>query len=67
MGGGGYFLVVGEWGCIAGWGRIFTTEMTITGLYSNQSYFDGMTHFRDLGDQKIQVGWDLKMGRFLLH
>ena len=23
--------------------------------------------FRDLGDQKIQVGRDFKMGRFLLH
>ena len=27
----------------------------------------GIAHFRDLEDQKIQVGRDLKMGRFLLH
>ena len=27
----------------------------------------GITHFRELGDQKIQVGWDLTMERFLLH
>ena len=32
-GGGGYFLVVGLWGCAAGWGRIFMTGLTITGLY----------------------------------
>ena len=31
--GGGYFLVVGLWGCAAGWGRIFMTGLTITGLY----------------------------------
>ena len=29
----GYFLVVGLWGCAAGWGRIFKTGLTITGLY----------------------------------
>ena len=32
-GGGGYFLVVGLWGCAAGWGRIFMTGFTITELY----------------------------------
>ena len=32
-GGEGYFLVVGLWGCAAGWGRIFMTGLTITGLY----------------------------------
>ena len=32
-GGGGYFLVVGLWGCAAGWGRIFMTGLTIMGLY----------------------------------
>ena len=31
--GGRYFLVVGLWGCAAGWGRIFMTGLTITGLY----------------------------------
>ena len=29
MGGGGYFLVKGYWRCVAGWGRIFTTGLTI--------------------------------------
>ena len=28
---GGYSLVMGYWGCAAGWGRIFTTRLTITG------------------------------------
>ena len=32
-GGGGYFLVKGYWGCAAGWGRIFTTGLTIIGLH----------------------------------
>ena len=26
-----------------------------------------LTFFRDLGNQKLQVGKDLKMGRFFLH
>ena len=26
---GGYFLISGSWGCAAGWGRIFTTGLTI--------------------------------------
>ena len=29
---GVYFLVKGYWGCAAGWGRIFTTGLTIMGL-----------------------------------
>ena len=32
-GGGGYFLIRGYWGCAAGWGRIFTTGLTIMGLH----------------------------------
>ena len=28
---GGYFLIRGKWGCAAGWGRIFTTGVTIMG------------------------------------
>ena len=28
-GGGGHFLIRGYWGCAAGWGRIFTTGLTI--------------------------------------
>ena len=28
-GGGGHSLVMGYWGCAAGWGRIFTTQLTI--------------------------------------
>ena len=31
--GGGYFLVKDYWGCAAGWGRIFTTRLTIMGLH----------------------------------
>ena len=30
-GGGGYFLIRGKWGCATGWGRIFTTGLTIMG------------------------------------
>ena len=29
----GYFLVKDYWGCAAGWGRIFTTGLTIMGLH----------------------------------
>ena len=32
-GGGVYFLVKGYRGCAAGWGRIFTTGLTIMGLH----------------------------------
>ena len=32
-GGGGYILVIVLWGCTAGWGCIFTTGLTIMGLY----------------------------------
>ena len=31
--GGGYFPIRGYWGCAAGWGRIFTTGLTIMGLH----------------------------------
>ena len=31
--GGGYFLVKDYWGCAAGWGRIFTSGLTIMGLH----------------------------------
>ena len=30
--GKGYFLVKDYWGCAAGWGRIFTTGLTIMGF-----------------------------------
>ena len=30
---GGYFPIRGYWGCAAGWGRIFTTGLTIMGLH----------------------------------
>ena len=30
---GVYFLVKDYWGCAAGWGRIFTTGLTIMGLH----------------------------------
>ena len=37
-GGGGHFLVTGLWGCAAGWGRIFTTGLTIMELHFQKSY-----------------------------
>ena len=37
-GGGDYFLTRGYWGRAAGWGRIFTTGLTIMGLHLKQSY-----------------------------
>ena len=36
--GGRYFLVVGSWGCAAGWGRIFTTGWIFMGLHFHHSY-----------------------------
>ena len=33
VGGGGYSLTRGHWGCAAGWGRIFTTGLTIIELH----------------------------------
>ena len=30
---GEYVLVIGQWGCIAGWGCIFTAELTMMGLH----------------------------------
>ena len=42
-------------------GRIFTsTGSTRMGLNFHESYQNGIAIFRDLGDQKIQVGRDLK-------
>ena len=46
--GGGDFLVTGLWGCAAGWGRIFTTGLTIMGLHFQQSYWNGVAYFREL-------------------
>ena len=37
-GGGKYFLLMGSWGCAAGWGRIFTTGLTIMGLHFQQEF-----------------------------
>ena len=37
-GGGEYVLVIGKWGCVAGWGCILTTGLTIMGLHFYQSY-----------------------------
>ena len=31
--GGPYFLIRGQWGCATGWGRIFTTGLTIMGSH----------------------------------
>ena len=32
-GGGGYFLIRGQWRCAAGWGCIFTPGLTRMGLH----------------------------------
>ena len=37
-GGGGYFLIRGQWGCAAGWGRIFKSGVTIMGWHFQESY-----------------------------
>ena len=37
-GGLGGFLVIGQWGCAAGWGRIFRSGLTIMGLHFHKSY-----------------------------
>ena len=33
-----YFLEVDQWVCASGWGRIFTTGLTIMGLHFYKSY-----------------------------
>ena len=43
------------------------TGFTIMGWHFQEHLKIGVAHFRDFGDQKIQVGRDLKMERFLLH
>ena len=35
----------------------------MTGLHFHLSYQNGITHSWDLGDQKIQVGTDLRIGK----
>ena len=50
--------------CAAGWGRIFTTGLTIMGLHFYKSYQSGVAHFQDFGGQKIKVYRDLKIERF---
>ena len=49
-GGGGVLPVKGYWGCTAGWGRIFTTGLTIKGVAfcSRVTRMEkGVAHFRD--------------------
>ena len=41
--------------CNNGWGRTFTTGLTIIGLHFYQRYQNGVAHFQDFGSQKIQV------------
>ena len=53
--------------CAAGWGRIFTTGLTIMGLHFYKSYQNGVAHFQDFGGQKIQVSRHLKIERFTPH
>ena len=63
LGAGGYFLVVCRW---MSWGRIFAAGLTIMGLHFHWNNWNGTSHFRDLGDQKNQVGTNLKIEGFLL-
>ena len=63
----GNFLIVGWWAWAAGWGRIYTTGLTIMGLQFYESYLNGVAHFQYFGGQKIQVGKDLKIERFTPH
>ena len=37
------------------------------GLHFYKSYWNGVAHFQDFGDQKIQVCKDLKIERFTPH
>ena len=60
---GGYFLVACRW---MSWGRIFAAGLTIMGLHFHWNNWNGTSHFRDLGDQKNEVGTDLKIEGFLL-
>ena len=56
-GGEGYFLVKGYWGCAAGWGRIFTTGLTIMELLEWGRTFSG---------KKVLVSRDFHSRWFLL-
>ena len=42
---GAYFLAIGQWGCAAGWGRIFTAGLTIS-----LELLEWDPTFSDLGD-----------------
>ena len=37
------------------------------GLHFDKSYWNGVAHFQDFGDQKIQVCEDFKIERFTPH
>ena len=50
--------------CNNGWGRTFTTGLTIIGLHFYQRYQNGVAHFQDFGGQKIQVCRDLNNVKF---
>ena len=50
---GGYFLVKDYWGCAAGWGRIFTTRLTIMGLHFSRVTKMGSQIFGIFGIRKF--------------
>ena len=52
-GGGGYSLIRGYWGCAAGWGRIFTTGLTIKGRIFNRVARMGSHIFGFLGVRRF--------------
>ena len=42
-------------GCAAGWGSIFTTGLTMIGSHFQQSYQNGVAHFRIFGVRKFFI------------
>ena len=63
---GGHSLVMGYWGCAAGWGHIFTTRLTIMGspiqAFSIELLEWGVALFRDFESKKIICPKVTKMG-----
>lgn len=46
-----------------GWGRFFSTGLTITRLHFQKRYRNEVAHFRDFGGAKSLVSNHLKIGR----
>ena len=59
---GGYFLVIGYWGCAAGWGSIFMTGLTIMGCIFIRVTRMG-SHLLGFGGSGNSGTYGVKMGR----